>query len=111
MININMLVTPKIGIHEAIKTEEKSSVMHCSKILDHTAITSSPNDQNGFKHFVAANLHHSHMLNHTRFDNNVILKSVIKTIKDPLETVSIEINVSLFLRQELLHIQFCQFLS
>ena len=65
--------------------------------MDQTAITASINNQNTFKHSVAANLRYFRELNHTRFDRNVILTSVFKTTEYPLETCKIELNVSIFL--------------
>ena len=75
---------------------KKSGITKCSKILDQTVITSSPNDQNAFKHSVTAHLRYSRGLNQTRFERNVVLTAIFKTIKDPLEIDDIELSVFLF---------------
>ena len=69
--------------------------------------------QDAFKYFVAADLHYSRGLNHTRFDSNIILTSFFKTISDALEIGNIELNF-LFSEERtmVIHIhQFCQFPS
>ena len=68
----------KIGILKAVKNEKTSSITNCSKIVDHTTITSSINNQCTFKHSVVAILCYPRGLNHIRFNRNVILTSILK---------------------------------
>ena len=81
-----------------MKNEKKSSKTNCSKILDQILVTSSINYRSTSKHSLAEKQRFSRGFNHTRFNRNVILKSIVKTIEDPLEIGKNELNVSLFLR-------------
>ena len=88
----------KIGILKAMENEKNSSKTNCSKILDRTSIASSINYPNTVKHSLAENRRFSRGFNHIRFDRNVILTSIFKTIEDPLEIGKNELDVSLSLR-------------